>query len=101
MFIHDNFLLENSFAQELYHTYAKKIPIIDYHNHLPSQEIAENKIFNSITEVWINGDHYKWRAMRTLGLLRAQQQIKKNFKSGHIPFLMPCEIHCTIGHIWN
>ena len=68
MFIHDNFLLENSFAQGLYHTYAKKMPIIDYHNHLPSQEIAENKIFNSITEVWINGDHYKWRAMRTLGI---------------------------------
>lgn len=67
-FIHDNFLLENTFAEELYHEYASKMPIIDYHNHLPSQEIAENKIFDSITGIWIDGDHYKWRAMRTLGI---------------------------------
>lgn len=67
-FIHDNFLLENKYAEELYHTYAKHQPIIDYHNHLPPQEISENKIFNNLTKVWINGDHYKWRAMRTLGV---------------------------------
>ncbi|SNR30783.1 glucuronate isomerase [Lutibacter flavus] len=67
-FIHDNFLLENKFAEELYHNYAKKQPIIDYHNHLPPQQIADNKIFSNITNVWINGDHYKWRAMRTLGI---------------------------------
>ena len=67
-FIHDNFLLENKFAEELYHNYAKNQPIIDYHNHLPPQQISENKIFNNITNVWINGDHYKWRAMRTLGI---------------------------------
>lgn len=67
-FINDSFLLENSFAEELYHTYAKPQPIIDYHNHLPPQEIAEDKIFGNLTNVWINGDHYKWRAMRTLGI---------------------------------
>lgn len=67
-FINDNFLLESSFAEELYHTYAKDLPIIDYHNHLPPQEIAEDKIFDNLTNVWINGDHYKWRAMRTLGI---------------------------------
>lgn len=67
-FIHENFLLENKFAEELYHNYAKNQPIIDYHNHLPPQEIAENTIFNNLTRVWINGDHYKWRAMRTLGI---------------------------------
>jgi glucuronate isomerase len=67
-FIHDNFLLENKFAEELYHDYSKHLPIIDYHNHLPPQEISENKIFNNLTNVWINGDHYKWRAMRTLGI---------------------------------
>ena len=67
-FINDNFLLENKFAEELYHNYAKNQPIIDYHNHLPPQQISENKIFNNITNVWINGDHYKWRAMRTLGI---------------------------------
>ena len=67
-FIHDNFLLENKYAEELYHTYSKHQPIIDYHNHLPPQQIAEDKTFSNITNVWINGDHYKWRAMRTLGV---------------------------------
>jgi len=67
-FIHDNFLLENKYAEELYHNYSKNKPIIDYHNHLPPQQIAEDKTFNNITNVWINGDHYKWRAMRTLGV---------------------------------
>lgn len=67
-FIHNNFLLENKYAEELYHEYACKMPIIDYHNHLPPQEIAENKIFDNISEIWIHGDHYKWRAMRTLGI---------------------------------
>lgn len=67
-FIHDNFLLDNKYAEELYHNYSKNQPIIDYHNHLPPQQIAENKVFDNITQVWINGDHYKWRAMRTLGI---------------------------------
>lgn len=67
-FIHDNFLLENKFAEELFHNYAKKQPIIDYHNHLSPKLIAENNQFKNITDVWINGDHYKWRAMRTLGI---------------------------------
>jgi len=67
-FIQDNFLLKNKYAEELYHSYASKMPIIDYHNHLQPQEIAENKIFKNISEVWIQGDHYKWRAMRTMGV---------------------------------
>ena len=67
-FIHDNFLLENKYAEELYHNYSKNQPIIDYHNHLSPQFIAEDKIFDNVTKVWINGDHYKWRAMRTLGV---------------------------------
>ena len=67
-FINDNFLLENKYAEELYHNYSKNQPIIDYHNHLSPQHIAENTIFDNITKVWINGDHYKWRAMRTLGV---------------------------------
>ena len=61
-------MLDNTYAIELYHDFAAKMPIIDYHNHLPPHEIAEDKIFKSITEVWIDGDHYKWRAMRTLGI---------------------------------
>lgn len=67
-FIHDNFLLENKYAEELYHDYSKNQPIIDYHNHLSPKLIAEDNIFKNITDVWINGDHYKWRAMRTLGV---------------------------------
>lgn len=65
----ENYLLENNFAQNLYHSYAKDLPIIDYHNHLPVKEIAENKQFSNLTEAWLKqGDHYKWRAMRALGI---------------------------------
>ena len=67
-FIHQNFLLETKVAQELYHDYASTLPIIDYHNHLPPKLIAENTNFNTITDLWISGDHYKWRAMRALGV---------------------------------
>lgn len=67
-FIHDDFLLSNKFAQELYHNYASKMPIIDYHCHLSPKQIAENTVFENITQAWIYGDHYKWRAMRTLGI---------------------------------
>lgn len=67
-FIHDNFLLENKYAEELYHNYAKSQPIIDYHNHLLPELIAKDHTFENISKIWINGDHYKWRAMRTLGV---------------------------------
>lgn len=64
-FLSQDFLLQNKTGQELYHDYASKMPIIDYHNHLPPDEIAANKQFKNLTEVWLKGDHYKWRAMRT------------------------------------
>lgn len=67
-FIHDNFLLSNKYAEELYHNYASKMPIIDYHCHLSPQDIANDTIFNNISDVWIRGDHYKWRGMRALGI---------------------------------
>ena len=67
-FLTDNFLLQSDAAIKLYHDYAASLPIIDYHNHLPPNEIADNKQFKNITEVWLKGDHYKWRAMRTLGV---------------------------------
>jgi len=56
-FLNEHFLLENKIAQDLYHQHAADLPIIDYHNHLPPDEIAEDKIFSSITEVWLKGDH--------------------------------------------
>ena len=65
---HDNFLLTNKTAVNLYHSYAKDLPIVDYHNHLPPAEIAENKKYQNLTDIWLRGDHYKWRAMRTLGI---------------------------------
>jgi len=67
-FLDDHFLLQNSTAEQLYHEYAKDLPIIDYHNHLPPDEIANDKSFSTITEVWLKGDHYKWRAMRANGI---------------------------------
>lgn len=67
-FITEDFLLQNERARILYHQYAKDMPIIDYHNHLPPQEIAESKKFKNLTEIWLKGDHYKWRAMRTFGI---------------------------------
>ncbi len=68
LFIDENFLLETDFAKELYHQYASQLPIIDYHNHLSPQEIAEDRQFSNITQVWLYGDHYKWRAMRANGV---------------------------------
>jgi len=67
-FLDDNFLLETKTAERLYHDYAKQMPIIDYHCHLPPQQIAEDHQFQNITQAWLYGDHYKWRAMRTNGV---------------------------------
>lgn len=64
----EDFLLQNESARKLYHWYAKDLPIIDYHNHLPPSEIADDKKYENLTELWLKGDHYKWRAMRTLGI---------------------------------
>ena len=67
-FIKDDFLLSNETAKKLYHNYAKKMPIIDYHCHINPREIAENHKFKSITEIWLGGDHYKWRTIRSNGV---------------------------------
>lgn len=67
-FMDENFLLKNETAVRLYHDYAKQMPIIDYHCHLSPKEIYENKRFKNITEAWLYGDHYKWRAMRANGI---------------------------------
>lgn len=67
-FMDDNFLLSNETAVRLYHDYAKDMPIIDYHCHLIPQQIFENTSFSNLTEAWLYGDHYKWRAMRANGV---------------------------------
>ncbi|WP_028216542.1 glucuronate isomerase [Paraburkholderia oxyphila] len=66
-FMGDNFLLSSDCARKLYHEYARPEPIFDYHCHLSVKEIADDRRFNNITEIWLKGDHYKWRAMRALG----------------------------------
>ena len=64
----ENFLLETATAQDLYHNHAAKMPIIDYHCHLIPKMVADNKRFDSIAQIWLMGDHYKWRAMRSNGV---------------------------------
>ncbi|HVG13765.1 MAG TPA: glucuronate isomerase [Chitinophagaceae bacterium] len=67
-FLDENFLLQTSTAQTLYHDFAKEMPIIDYHCHLPPDQIAKDINFENLTQAWLYGDHYKWRAMRTNGI---------------------------------
>ena len=67
-FLDENFLLETATAEKLYHDFAKQMPIIDYHCHLPPQQIAADTQFDNLTQIWLYGDHYKWRAMRTNGV---------------------------------
>jgi len=67
-FIHDDFLLHTSAARDLYHHFAKDEPIYDYHCHLPARQILENHRFADLAEIWLGGDHYKWRALRADGV---------------------------------
>ncbi len=67
-FMDDDFLLQTETAQRLYHEYAEAMPIFDYHCHISPQEIAEDRRFKNLAEIWLHGDHYKWRAMRTNGV---------------------------------
>jgi Glucuronate isomerase len=67
-FVHPEFLLTTSIARRLFHEVAGPLPIIDYHCHLPPREVAEDRRFSNLTEIWLEGDHYKWRALRTNGI---------------------------------
>jgi glucuronate isomerase len=77
-FMDENFLLQSKTAEILYHEFAKDLPIIDYHCHLPADEIADNKQFANLTKIWLDGDHYKWRAMRANG-------VPEEFCTGNAP----------------
>jgi glucuronate isomerase len=70
-FIHDDFLLHSKIAQRLYHQYAAQEPILDYHSHLPAREIAADRRFRNLYEIWLEDDHYKWRVMRANGVAEA------------------------------
>ena len=68
LFITDDFLLQSEAARKLYHQYARDLPIIDYHCHLPPEQVADDHRFENLTQIWLRGDHYKWRLMRAAGV---------------------------------
>lgn len=88
-YIKENFLLENEYAVKLYNDYAKDMPIFDYHCHLSEYQILEDKEFNDIYEIWLSGDHYKWRLMRNYGI--DEEYITGN-KSNKEKFLTYCKV---------
>jgi len=92
--INDDFLLTNRSAEKLYYDFARNMPIYDYHSHLPVEEIADDRCFHSITELWLGHDHYKWRAMRWCGVeehfITGNASDFEKFKAwaGCMPFLL-------------
>ena len=70
VFMGEDFLLRSDAARELYHRYAADMPIYDYHCHLNPQDIAEDRQFENLSQIWLEGDHYKWRALRAAGAAR-------------------------------
>jgi len=88
-YIKDNFLLTNKTAERLYFSYAKDMPIFDYHCHLSEKVILENKEFKDIFEIWLSGDHYKWRLMRNYGI--DEEYITGN-KSNKEKFITYCKV---------
>ena len=84
-YLKENFLLTNKTAEKLYSDYAENMPIFDYHCHLPEKVILENKPFNDIFEIWLSGDHYKWRLMRNYGVnedyITGNKSNKEKFKA--------------------
>ncbi len=88
-YIKENFMLKNKTAEKLYFDYAKDMPIIDYHCHLPEKQILENKKFNDIFEIWLSGDHYKWRLMRNYGI---DEEFITGNKSNKEKFLTYCKV---------
>ena len=92
--IHERFLLHSDEAVRLYHDYAAGQPIIDYHTHLPPAEIAADRRWENISQVWLNGDHYKWRQMRANGIAErfctgdATDREKFDAFAGIVPYLL-------------
>ena len=104
-FLDKDFLLKTTTAKRLFHDYAADMPIIDYHCHLSPKDIAEDRIFNNIAEVWLHGDHYKWGPCAPTAFMKvialATNLTLKNLNNGRPLFRIRCAILCTIGHTWN
>ena len=88
-YIKENFLLKNKTAEKLYFGYAKDMPIFDYHCHLPEKQILENEPFNDIFEIWLAGDHYKWRLMRNYGV---DEEYITGVKNNKEKFITYCKV---------
>jgi glucuronate isomerase len=86
-----DFLLTTDVARKLYHEVAADLPVIDYHSHLQQGEIAERKKFRNIAELWLAGDHYKWRLMRTAGVAEESARCCR----------WPSATRSTSGATWN
>lgn len=104
-FMDKDFLLTNEVAKELFFDVANTMPIVDYHCHIDPKEIAEDRKFENITQVWLGGDHYKWRQMRSNGvdetILLEMHPIVKNSRSGQKRLKKLLEIHFSTGLTWN
>ena len=104
-FMDDEFLLESRVASDLYHCFAEPQPIIDYHSHLPPEQIATDHRFRSLTEIWLDGDHYKWRAMRANGvaerLITGKAADWENSRPGHGPCPTRSATRSITGRIWS
>ena len=99
VFLDEHFLLESEYAQVLYEQFAAPMPILDFHNHLSPKDIAENRRFRNLTEIWLEGDHYKWRAMRFNGVAEryctGDASPKEKFQkwAETVPFTMRNPLH--------
>lgn len=105
-FMDKDFLLDTATAKHLFHDYAEHMPIIDYHCHISPQEIAEDHHFRSITEVWLGGDHYKWRLIRSNGtpeekVTGTESTDLENSSNMRKLFQELLAIRSIIGVIWN
>ena len=104
-FMDKDFLLSNETAKVLYHDYAAKMPILDYHCHIPPQEIWEDRKFENITQIWLGADHYKWRVMRSNGVEEyyITGDAPDREKSRSLRKLCPSAsaTPCTTGAIWS
>lgn len=104
-FMDEDFLLSTDTAKELYHNFAEKMPIIDYHCHIQPREIAEDRRFENITQIWLEGDHYKWRQMRANGVeecyITGDAPDRGKFQKWAETLEMAIGNHCIIGAIWS
>ncbi len=105
-FMDKDFLLDTDVAQRLYHEVAADLPIIDYHSHLQQSEIASRKKFRNIAELWLGGDHYKWRLMRSAGVSEdfvtgKRTDEEKNSARSAKCCRWPSAIRSITGAIWN